>query len=216
MKKITITESEKREILGLHKSKINEELSTFEMLQKIQTAVGANPDGVIGPDTSKKIVSKLKELGTAKDYTCITNLQNGMFVIITDTGNTKTEKVVEINQRIDGSNEYQIGDLVFQKNGTYEDLTKISTDTSKRNIFTYSCDIDKIVTSNHGTIEKGELPKPETKVEVKPEVKVEPKLDTTQRPIDTSQKTDTEKLKKMETQSNQTITDKFGTRPLGI
>lgn len=204
MKKLIITESERRQILGLHKSRINEELSTFEMIQKIQSAVGTNPDGIIGPDTSKKIVSKLKELGTAKDYSCITNLQNGTFVIMTDTNNTKTEKVVEVNQRIDGSNEYQIGDLVFQKNGTYEDLTKISTDTSQKNIFTYSCDTNKIVTSNHGTIEKGELPKPEKKVDVQPEVKPETKTDTTQ------------KSKNIEVPSNQSITDKFGTRPLGI
>jgi len=140
MKKIFITESEKESILKQHKISINEELTTYEMLQKIQSAIGTNPDAIIGPDTSEKLVSLLnsdtfKQPEKIFDFSCVKN-HNNREVILYDWRMARPD--------------YQLGDLLFQDDGTYYDLNQPNTP------LTYTCSGDVIKTSNHKDIQKDE------------------------------------------------------------
>jgi hypothetical protein len=131
MKKIIITENERNNILKIYGILLEQEnLTPAQMLDKIQISVGTNNDLKIGPDTTSKIVSALKDIPTKKfDYSCVVNHPN-----------------VEVVERIDGTNEYQIGDLLFQRNGTYFDLNEPNKP------LTYTCNGNIIQTSNHKDI----------------------------------------------------------------
>lgn len=208
MKKIIITESEKNEILKLHKTTINEELSSFEMLKQIQRAIKTNPDGKIGPDTTKKLVdvlSSIKEPIKVFDYSCVRN--NNHIEIIDMTWSDKEGKT-------QGGMEYQLGDLLFKPNGTYFDL---GVDPNKK--LNYTCSGTTIQTSNHGNIEKENKTSGSTidnsKVVTTPEKTSEtPKIDTTIKPPSPNYtKSDTERLKNISIDSSGRVTDKFGTKP---
>lgn len=211
MKKLIITESEKNEILKLHKTIINEELSSFEMLQQIQRAIKTYPDGVIGPDTTKKLVdvlSSIKEPEKVFDYGCVRN--NNHIEVIDMTWTDKEGKT-------QGGMEYQLGELLFKPNGTYFDL---GIDPNKK--LSYSCSGTTIQTSNHGNIEKENKTSgsivDNSKVVTTPEKTSEkPKIDTAMQPSsDEYTKSDTERLKNIDVSSKGGVTDKFGTRPSGF
>ena len=147
MKRFLISEEEKRRILGLHKSYLNEQteeaplsLNATQKLEKIQSALKQNPDVIIGPNTTNAIIDKLKGYkpeNSKKKYACVVNHNHVQIIDYDDS-----EKL-----------DYQIGDLVFSMDGTYIDL---SPNTSEK--FTYSCDNDIINTSKHGYIRKDMYP----------------------------------------------------------
>lgn len=157
MRKLIITESEKRNILRQHGSLILEQ-SAAEKLAQIQTALGTSGDKIIGPDTTKRIVSALQGLPKESgDFTCVTNLKNDEIVTITNSKGEKTEDNVEVidmtmkgaDGKTTGGMEYQIGEILFKPNGTYFDLNQPNTPIK------YTCSAGVIQTSNHGNIEKG-------------------------------------------------------------
>jgi hypothetical protein len=131
MKKLIITESERRNILKSHGSIILEQSAT-DKLKAIQSALGTTGDAIIGPDTTKRIVDTLKSSPTKSDFTCVTNNPNKKSVAFDD------EKVG-----------YQIGEFVFDKLGNYYDVK----DSATKN--TYTCSGTTIQTSKHGNIESG-------------------------------------------------------------
>lgn len=156
MRRLIITESEKRNILEQHSSLILEQ-SAADKLQQIQTALGTRGDKVIGPDTTNRIVKALEGVPkTTGDFTCITNLKNDEMVTITNTKGEKTEDNVEVNDmtmkgadgKTTGGVEIQIGELSFKGDGSYVDLN------SPNKQLTYTCSSGIIQTSNHGSIEK--------------------------------------------------------------
>jgi hypothetical protein len=211
MRKLILTESEKNEILRLHKISINEELSSFEMLQQIQRAIKTNPDGVIGPDTTKKLVdvlSSIKEPEKVFDYGCVRN--NNHIEVIDMTWTDKGGKT-------QGGIEYQLGDLLFKPNGSYFDL---GVDPNKK--LSYTCSASTIQTSNHGNIEKENKSSIQTtdntkKVTTPEKTSETPKIDTTIKPSSSDYtKSDTERLKNIGVDSSGRVTDKFGTKPPGI
>ena len=256
MRKLIITESEKRNILRQHSSLILEQ-SAAEKLAQIQTALGTRGDKVIGPDTTNRIVKSLEGVPkTTGDFTCITNLKNDEMVAITNTKGEKTEDNVEVNDmtmkgadgKTTGGMEYQIGELSFKGDGTYVDLNNPNKQ------LTYTCSSGVIQTSNHGNIEKGSQKVDNTK-EIKSKieqyrdqmelsddaivktllkkysaediVKADPTLSSLVNKPGTSQPETTQKVAtkgdeetKVENSlfdlSKGTVTDKLGTRPVGL
>jgi len=156
MRKLIITESEKKYILQLHKPIILKE-NAGEKLALIQTALGTAPDKIIGPKTTSKIVSALGTAGIKADYTCVTSLTNGEIMTITNTNNQMFEEDVEVidmtmkgaDGKTTGGVEYQIGEILFKPDGTYYDLNKPNVPLK------YTCSSTTIQTSNNGNIEKG-------------------------------------------------------------
>jgi hypothetical protein len=141
MRRLIITESEKRNILRQHSSLILEQ-SAAEKLQQIQTALGTSGDKVIGPDTTNRIVKALDGLPkktTTSEFSCVTN--------------HPSKKRVAYDDEKSG---FQIGELVFDKTGNYYDVK----DESKK--YTYKCDGTTIETSNNGKIEGTEVKKDNT------------------------------------------------------
>lgn len=138
MKKLNITESERKQILRQHTTLLKEELSSSDMLKKIQRAIGAKDiDAIIGPDTTAKLLTILKN-GTTEpqktfDFSCVKN-HNHREVITYDWRMARPD--------------YQLGDLLFQDDGTYFDLDEPNTPLK------YTCSGDMIKTSNHGDIQK--------------------------------------------------------------
>ena len=150
MKKLIITEDEKRRILGLHKSLLREDtanpigqpyLDATQKLEVIQKACELNPDVIIGPQTTNAIVNKLKK-GEGKPsettYDCVTS--NVYMTKVEMGGNMKPE--------------YEYGDLRFKLDGTYVDSKEPSVK------YTYTCSVDSegkftiISTLGHGDISK--------------------------------------------------------------
>jgi hypothetical protein len=157
MRKLIISESERKNILRQHGSLILEQ-SASEKLRLIQIALGAEGDKVIGPDTTKKIVSTLQSAPkTSGDFGCVANLKNDEVVTIINQKGEKTENKVEVidmtmkgaDGKTTGGMEYQIGEILFKPNGTYFDLNQPNTPLK------YTCSGTTIQTSNHGNIEKG-------------------------------------------------------------
>ena len=146
MKRFTITESERNNILRKHGILLKEELSAADMLAAIQTAINTNPDKKIGPDTTSKLVSALGGLPkTTGDFSCVKNNKNMQ---------RKVEYDDNENPIFKG---FQIGDLVFDKSGNYYNVK----DETKK--YTYKCNGTVIETSNDGKIE-GEVKKDNTNV----------------------------------------------------
>ena len=145
MKRIIITESERKNILKSHGVIL--EQTAAEMLAAIQTAINTNPDKKIGPDTTSKLVSALQGVSTTSgfDWTCVKSNKNKKPITVFD--DTKEETVFK---------GYQIGDLVFEKSGNYYESNNESTK------FKYSCDGNMIVTDNHGKISDTEVKKDNT------------------------------------------------------
>lgn len=161
MKRFIISEDEKRRILGLHKSLINEQdsgtstpLDATQKLEAIQKAFDLNPDVVVGPKTTEAIISKLsKNVINPEEttYNCV----------ISHPYMTKVEMGRNMKP------EYEYGDLRFKLDGTYID----SKQPQKR--FNYICAEDNdgnytiIMTNGHGNINKeqhwGSLQKKEIK-----------------------------------------------------
>jgi hypothetical protein len=132
MKRFIITENERKNILkiyGILKEQDETSLDATAMLDKIQSSLGTNNDVIIGPSTTKLIVSALQGTSSTSDFSCVKNHPN-----------------VEVIERNDGTNEYQIGDLLFQRNGTYYDLNEPNKP------LTYKCNGNIIQTSNHKDI----------------------------------------------------------------
>jgi hypothetical protein len=126
MRKLIISESEKRNILKVHGiiKEQDENLSAAEMLAKIQTKLGTSDDRIIGPKTTEAIVNVLQ--GTSSfDFSCVTNHPN--------------KKRVAYDDDTTG---FQIGDLVFDKKGNYYNVK----DETKK--YTYKCSGTTIQTSN--------------------------------------------------------------------
>lgn len=141
MRRLIITESEKRNILRQHSSLILEQ-SAAEKLQQIQTALGTSGDKVIGPDTTNRIVKALEGLPkktTTSEFGCVTN--------------HPSKKRVAYDDEKSG---FQIGELVFDKSGNYYEVK----DESKK--YTYKCSGTTIETSNNGKIEGTEVKKDNT------------------------------------------------------
>jgi len=144
MRRIIITESERKNILRSH-GVILEELSLADMLASIQSAVGTTVDKKIGPDTTDKLLKVLAGIPTTTttkfDFSCVRNNKNTK--VLTDF-NDETETTVFKG--------YQIGDFVFDKSGNYY---KVNDESRKG---TYTCSGTQIKL-NDGTIITGEVKK---------------------------------------------------------
>ena len=145
MKRLIITEKEKKRILILHKNLINEQdetslLSATKKLEEIEKVLKLTPDAVIDRETTDAILEKLnvkKNTDSKKQYACVVNHSHVEIIDYDDS-----EKL-----------DYQIGDLVFSLDGTYIDL---SPNTGEK--FTYTCEGDIINSSKHGYIRKDMYP----------------------------------------------------------
>ena len=133
MKRFTITENERKNILkshGILKEQDNSNLSATDMLDKIQKTLGTTNDVIIGPQTTKLIVSALKDApSTTSDFSCVTKYPN--------------KQVVEYE---DGKYGYKINNLIFDKSGNYW----VENDLTKK--YTYKCSGTTIQTSNNNDI----------------------------------------------------------------
>ena len=143
MRRIIITESERKNILRSH-GVILEYLSPAEMLADIQRAVGTNVDKKIGPDTTSKLLTALGGISTTTttkfDFSCVKSNKNM---------ERKFEYDDNDNPIFKG---YQIGDFVFDKSGNYY---KVGDESNKK---TYTCNGTEIKL-NDGTIISGEVKK---------------------------------------------------------
>ena len=129
MKRFTITENERKNILKSHGILKEEDEATI-MLDKIQKTLGTTNDVIIGPQTTKLIVSALKDApSTTSDFSCVTKYPN--------------KQVVEYE---DGKYGYKINNLIFDKSGNYW----VENDLTKK--YTYKCNGTTIQTSNHKDI----------------------------------------------------------------
>jgi hypothetical protein len=129
MKRFTITENERKNILKSHGILKEEDEATI-MLDKIQKTLGTTNDVIIGPQTTKLIVSALKDApSTTSDFSCVTKYPN--------------KQVVEYE---DGKYGYKINNLIFDKSGNYW----VENDLTKK--YTYKCNGTTIQTSNNNDI----------------------------------------------------------------
>lgn len=148
MKRFIISEDEKRRILGLHKSLLNEQdsgtstpLDATQKLEAIQKAFQLNPDVVIGPKTTEAIISKIGKSASKPEETTYNCVTSHPYMTKVEMGrNMKPE--------------YEYGDLRFRLDGTYSD----SKQPSKK--FSYICAEDAdgnytiIMTNDHKQISK--------------------------------------------------------------
>jgi hypothetical protein len=143
MKRVIISESDRKNILRAHGIlKEEESLTPAQMLQKIQGAVGAKlQDAIIGPDTASKIADALKDVPnetvTKFDFSCV-------------KGNTNKKTLSDFDDETEKAifKGYQIGNLVFDKVGTYYDIKDPNTK------YKYSCVGTTISTEKHENIKQ--------------------------------------------------------------
>lgn len=151
MKRLIISESERKDILRKHGTVIYEQTAD-EKLRQIQQALGTSGDKVIGPDTTKKIVDALKSV-PKEDFGCVSNLKNEDKITYVNKKETFEVEVIDMTMtgsdgKPTGGMEYQIDDILFKPNGTYFDLNQPNTPLK------YNCNGTTIQTSNHGNFEK--------------------------------------------------------------
>jgi hypothetical protein len=132
MKRFIITENERKNILkshGILKEQDDSNLSATDMLDKIQSSLGTSNDVIIGPQTTKLIVSALQGTSSTSDFSCVTKYPN--------------KQVVEYE---DGKYGYKINNLIFDRSGNYWAENDLTTK------YTYKCNGTTIQTSNHKDI----------------------------------------------------------------
>ena len=150
MRKLIISESEKRNILKVHGviKEQNENLSAADMLEKIQTKLGTSGDRIIGPKTTEAIVNALQ--GTSSfDFSCVSNYPG----------------VKKVWDEVSDSQGYQIGNNIFDKLGNYYNLS------NKDKKYKYICQDGKPVASQYSDIDTSQSEK--TKQEKLTKVKSE-------------------------------------------
>jgi hypothetical protein len=147
MRKLIISESEKRNILKVHGviKEQDENLTAAEMLAKIQSKLGTSGDRIIGPKTTDAIVNVLQ--GTSSfDFSCIKNGDRVWF----DSNN---------------SNGYKLGDYIYDQNGNYYNVN------NKNEIKKYTCQGGKPYAAQYSDIDttQSEKTKQEKLTKVKSE-----------------------------------------------